>query len=83
MVFEERKMQFELERLRLQWETDCYGGKGGKANQTGIASINFGGARFPELPHFIDVKNAPNGYLLQFERYTSVENWPQPNWQLS
>ena len=36
MEFEEKKMQMELERLRLKREADRADGEGGEANQAGM-----------------------------------------------
>ena len=77
MEFEERKMQMELERLRLEPETDRSAGEGKDANQTGDARVVFRGTRSPDLPHFIDGKDDLASYLLRFERYATVANWPQ------
>ena len=76
MEFEERKMQIELERLRLEREANCSAGEGGEANQAGGARVAFGEKRFPNLPHFVDGKDDLDSYLLLFERYATVANWP-------
>ena len=80
MEFEERKMQMELERLRLERDADRYAGEGREANKTGGARVLFGGTRSPDLPHFVDRKDDLDSYLLRFERYATVANWPQANW---
>ena len=80
MKFEERKMQMELERLRLEREADHSSGEGGEANQAGGACVAFGGIKSPDLPHFVDGKDDLDSYLLCFERYATVANWPQTNW---
>ena len=36
--------------------------------------------RSSDHPEFIDEKDEVDCYLLQFERYTTVANWPQANW---
>ena len=58
-------MQLKLERLRLKIETYRSNGEGGEANQAGDIYFVFGGARSPDLPHFIDGKDDPNTYLLR------------------
>ena len=42
--------------------------------------VDFGGIRSPDLPHFVDGKDDLDSYLLRFERYATVANWPQTNW---
>ena len=76
MEFEERKMQMELERMRLEREADR---SGGEANQAGGVRA-FGGVKSLDLPHFVDGKDDLDSYLLRFERYATVANWPQTNW---
>ena len=76
MEFEERKMQMELERLRLEREADR---SAGEANQAGGVRA-FGGVKSLDLPHFVDGKDDLDSYLLRFERYATVANWPQTNW---
>ena len=66
------KIQLELERLRLEQKTYRCGGKTEEANQAG-------GSRFADLPHYIDKKNNLDSYVLLFERYATVANWPQIN----
>ena len=84
MEFEEKRMQLELEKLRLEQKTNCSTGEGGKANQAGSARVVFEGARYPDFPPFINNrKDDLDNYLLRFERYDIVANWPQANWQLS
>ena len=79
MEFEERKMQMELERLRLEREANRSAGEGGEANQAGGVRA-FGGVKSLDLPHFVDGKDDLDSYLLRFERYATVANWPQTNW---
>ena len=50
MEFEEKRMQLELEKLRLEQKTNCSTGEGEKANQAGSAHVVFGGARYPDFP---------------------------------
>ena len=80
MEFKERKMQMELERLRLEREADRSAGEGGEPNQAGGARVVFGGTRSSDLPHFVDGKDDLDSYLLRFEKYATVANWPQTNW---
>ena len=80
MEFEERKMKIDLERLRLEREADRSAEKGREGNQAGGARVAFGGIRSPDLPHFVDGKDDLDSYLLRFERYATVANWPQANW---
>ena len=80
MEFEERKMQMELERLRLEREAYCSAVELGEANQARGVRVAFGGIRSPDLPHFVDGKDDLDSYLLRFERYATVANWPQTNW---
>ena len=79
MEFEERKRQMELERLRLEREANRSAGEGGEANQAGGVRA-FGGVNSLDLPHFVDGKDDLDSYLLRFERYATVANWPQTNW---
>ena len=57
MKFEERKMQLEL-------ESDHSGKEEREANQAEGTSVIFGGARSPDLPHFIDKKDDLDSYML-------------------
>ena len=68
-------MQMELEKLRLELETDHSNGEEGEANQAGGKHFVFGRARSPDLPHFSDGKDDPYSYLLRFKRYVTVANW--------
>ena len=70
----------ELERLRLERKPDRAAREGREANQARNARAAFGGIRSPDLPHFVDGKDDLDSYLLRFERYATVANWPQTNW---
>ena len=80
MEFEERKMQMKLDRLRLERESDRSAAEGLEANQAGVTCVVFRGTRSPDLSHFVDGKDDLDSYLLRFERYATVANWPQANW---
>ena len=43
------EVQLELERLRLERESDCYGEKEGEANQAGVALFKKGALICPNL----------------------------------
>ena len=34
----------------------------------------------PDLPHFVDGRDDIDSYLIRFERYATIANWPQVNW---
>ena len=72
-------MRFELEKLRLKRERNHFVSEGSEANQVGSSQDVFGGARSPDLLHFIDQKDDLDSYLLQFEKYAAAANWPQTN----
>ena len=80
MEFEDRKMQIELESLRLEQGADRSAGEGGEANQPGGARVISEEIRSPDLPRFVDGKDDLDSYLLRFERYATVANWPQTKW---
>ena len=66
MEFEERRMQLELESLRLEPETNRFGEEDGRAKLAGSARVVIGGARFPNLHYFIDENDNLDNYLLRF-----------------
>ena len=66
--------------LRLEREADRSAGEEREANQARGVRIAFVEIRSPDLPHFLDGKDDLDSYLLRFERYSTVANWPQTNW---
>ena len=69
-------MQLELESLRVEQETGRSGEEREESNQAE-------GSRSPDMPHFVNGKDNIHTYLIQFERYATVANWPQLIGQLS
>ena len=57
MEFEEKKMQFVLERLRLERETDRPDREEGQANKAGDRRAVFGEKKSPNLFHSINGKD--------------------------
>ena len=73
-------MQLELEKLRLKRRQIALVEKDRKRLRYWMRA-DFGGPRFPDLPHFIDGKDDLFATidLLQFKRCSNVANWPQAN----
>ena len=76
--------EVKLAEKRLEKEHSQAGsdsdGEASVAGSTNAHSVR--GKSGPKLPHFDEAKNNVDSYLRRFERYASLQGWPQTDWAI-
>jgi len=76
--------EVKLAEKRLEKEHSQAGsdsdGEASVAGSTNAQSVR--GKSGPKLPHFDEAKDNVDSYLRRFERYASLQGWPQTDWAI-
>ena len=79
-----RKHKLEMEKLRLESkrlnEQRSASSEDQQAALSQASQIVVARTKAPVLPGFVDGKDNLDGYLLRFERYTTVAGWERSDW---